>query len=96
MAESLFCDVIVFCLHGGPLENLVGFHLFLINCAAFSVTMVQCCVYNCLNESVHQSDNKKRYFFHRFCKDKSLRKQYLLASGRDRATFRLENAVICG
>ena len=37
MAESLFCDVIVFCLHGGPLENLVGFHLFRINCAAFSV-----------------------------------------------------------
>ena len=85
----------MFCLHGGPLENLVGFHLFVINCAAFSVIMVQYYVYNCVNKSVHQSDNKRRYFFHRFPKDKSLRKQYLHASGRDRATFSLENAVFC-
>ena len=96
MAESLFCNLIVFFLHGGPLENLVCFHLFLINCAAFSVIVVQCCVYYCLNKSVHQSDNKKKYFFHRFPRDKSLRKQYLHASGRDRATFSSENAVICG
>ena len=85
----------MFCLHGGPLENLVGFHLFLINCAVFSAIMVQCCVYNCLNKSVNQSDNIKRYFLHRFPKDKSPRKQYLYASGRDRATFSLANAVIC-
>ena len=57
--------------------------------------MMQCCVNNCLNKSVHQSDNKKRYFFYRFPKDKSQRKQWLHASGKDGTTFSLEHDVIC-
>ena len=57
--------------------------------------MVHCCVYICLNKNVHQSDNEKRYFFHRFPKDKSLRKQWLNASGRDGATFSLERCNFC-
>ena len=96
MAESLFCDVICVLLTC-QLKSLFKSRWFSSFCyrAAFSVIMVQCCAYSCSNRSVNQSGNKRKYFFHRFPKDKSLRKQWLHASGRDGSTFSLEHAVIC-